>query len=150
MRTGDHELKQCEISTFICSHLESLTLAQLAVCQRGQCIKVPLNSHNIRIQLYFCLNQFTGPSSSEPMVVCNTVSIATVIIIVTTVIRGINYIFQNFQSVLSVNFTQTGDILPFPVFHSERAPYIMEYFFLFVQTSHARHCQVAGFIPIRS
>ena len=123
-----------------------LTLAQLAVCQRGQCIKVHLNSHDVRIQLYICLIQMTGLLPLELLVLCDTVRIAIVIIIVTIVIIRINCILQ---SPFSGNFAQTPDILPFPVFHSERAPCVMECFLLFVQTSHARYGHVAGSILIR-
>lgn len=123
----------------------ALTPAQLAVCQRGQWIKAHVNSHDIRIKLYFCLIQLRGLLPSEPTVVYDTVRIIIVIIIIIM----INYILQNFQSAFSGNLAQTVDILPFPVCYSERALYIMEYFFLFVLTSHAKHGHVAGCIPIK-
>lgn len=77
-----------------------------------------------------------------------TVSMSIVIMIVTVVIIKINYIFQKFQSAFSGNLAQVADILPFPVFHSERAPFIMEYFFLFVQRSLTRLHVVVGSLPI--
>lgn len=77
-----------------------------------------------------------------------TVSISTVIMIVTIVIIRINCTFQKFQSAFSGNFAQVEDILPFPVFYSERAPFKMEYFFLFVKIAHARLHLVAGSLPI--
>lgn len=125
----------------------ALTPAQLAVCQRGQCIKVHLNSHDVRIQLYFCLTQFTVLFSSEPMGICDCQHFNSNHDCHYCYYK-INYIFQKFQSAFSGNFAQVADILPFPVFHSERAPFIMEYFFLFVQTSHARLHLVAGSLPI--
>lgn len=116
-RKAENELEEYEISTFLRSHLESFDAAQArrAVRQRGQCIKVHLNSHNVGIQL-FCLIQSTGLLPLEAVVGWGTGSMATVISLCPAVIRSMMCILPNLQSAFSGRFAQTADVLPFPVF----------------------------------
>lgn len=126
----------------------ALTSAQLVVCQRGQWIKAHPNGHDIRIWLYFCLIQFTGQLPSQLMVVYDTVKYHNGNYYYYYIIIMLNCILQNFQSVSPENFSLTADSLPFLVFPSERALKTMGYFFLFLQTSHARHGHFTGSILI--